>query len=211
MAATGVRLKVVDAAERFLDALAGVTDPETEAQDHRPGVHPGLRGAAAEVRREAAADGRHVEFLVQGTLYPDVVESAAAPAPPTSRPTTTSAACPTTSSSSWSSRCARCSRTRCARSARSWACRTEIVWRHPFPGPGLAIRIIGEVTAERLDILRAADAIAREELTAAGLDRDVWQFPVVLLADVRSRSACRATAAPTATRSCCARCPARTR
>ena len=61
-----------------------------------------------------------------------------------------------------------------------------IVWRQPFPGPGLGIRIIGEVTRERLDILRRADAIAREELTAAGLDRDIWQFPIVLLADVRS-------------------------
>ena len=62
----------------------------------------------------------------------------------------------------------------------------EIVWRHPFPGPGLAIRIIGEVTRERLEVLREADAIARAEVTAAGLDRDIWQFPVVLLADVRS-------------------------
>ena len=61
-----------------------------------------------------------------------------------------------------------------------------MVWRHPFPGPGLAIRIIGAVDRDRLDVLRAADLIAREELTAAGLDRDVWQFPVVLLADVRS-------------------------
>ena len=61
-----------------------------------------------------------------------------------------------------------------------------IVWRQPFPGPGLGIRIIGEVTAERLEVLRAADAIARAELTRAGLDREVWQCPVVLLADVRS-------------------------
>jgi GMP synthase (glutamine-hydrolysing) len=61
-----------------------------------------------------------------------------------------------------------------------------IVWRQPFPGPGLGIRIIGEVTQDRLDLLREADAIAREELTLAGLDRDVWQCPVVLLADVRS-------------------------
>ena len=60
------------------------------------------------------------------------------------------------------------------------------MWRHPFPGPGLGIRIIGEVTRERLDVLREADAIAREEITRAGLDRDIWQFPVVLLADVRS-------------------------
>jgi GMP synthase (glutamine-hydrolysing) len=62
----------------------------------------------------------------------------------------------------------------------------EIVWRQPFPGPGLGIRIVGEVTASRLDVLRRADAIARAELTAAGLDRDIWQCPVVLLADVRS-------------------------
>jgi GMP synthase (glutamine-hydrolysing) len=62
----------------------------------------------------------------------------------------------------------------------------DIVWRQPFPGPGLGIRIIGEVTAERLAILREADAIARAEMTAAGLDKSVWQCPVVLLADVRS-------------------------
>jgi GMP synthase (glutamine-hydrolysing) len=62
----------------------------------------------------------------------------------------------------------------------------EIVWRHPFPGPGLAIRIIGAVTRERLEILRRADLVAREELSRAGLDRDVWQFPVVLLAEIRS-------------------------
>lgn len=61
-----------------------------------------------------------------------------------------------------------------------------IVGRQPFPGPGLGIRIIGEVTRDRLETLRAADAIAREELTAAGLDREIWQCPVVLLADVRS-------------------------
>ena len=62
----------------------------------------------------------------------------------------------------------------------------EIVSRQPFPGPGLGIRIIGEVTEERLEILREADAIARQELTAAGLDEGIWQCPVVLLADVRS-------------------------
>ena len=62
----------------------------------------------------------------------------------------------------------------------------EIVWRQPFPGPGLGIRIIGEVTADRLAVLREADAIARAEMTAAGLDKSVWQCPVVLLADVRS-------------------------
>jgi GMP synthase (glutamine-hydrolysing) len=62
----------------------------------------------------------------------------------------------------------------------------EIVWRQPFPGPGLAIRIVGEVTKERLDLLRQADAIVREELKFAELDRAIWQCPVVLLAEVRS-------------------------
>jgi GMP synthase (glutamine-hydrolysing) len=62
----------------------------------------------------------------------------------------------------------------------------EIIWRQPFPGPGLAIRIVGEVTENRLRILRKADAVARNELRIANLDRIIWQCPVVLLADVRS-------------------------
>lgn len=62
----------------------------------------------------------------------------------------------------------------------------NLVWRQPFPGPGLGVRILGELTKENLAILRAADRIVREELTAAGLDRQIWQCPVVLLADVRS-------------------------
>jgi GMP synthase (glutamine-hydrolysing) len=62
----------------------------------------------------------------------------------------------------------------------------EIVQRHPFPGPGLGIRIVGEVTLERLELLRDADLIVREELTASGMDAEIWQAPVVLLADVRS-------------------------
>jgi GMP synthase (glutamine-hydrolysing) len=62
----------------------------------------------------------------------------------------------------------------------------EIVQRQPFPGPGLGIRIVGEITKDRLDLLRKADAIVRAELTAAGLDSQIWQCPVVLLADVRS-------------------------
>jgi GMP synthase (glutamine-hydrolysing) len=62
----------------------------------------------------------------------------------------------------------------------------EIVQRQPFPGPGLGIRIVGEITKDRLDLLRKADAIVRHELSAAGLDAQIWQCPVVLLADVRS-------------------------
>ncbi len=62
----------------------------------------------------------------------------------------------------------------------------EIVWRQPFPGPGLAVRIIGEITSERLALLREADAVVREEISRAGLDREIWQVFAVLLADVRS-------------------------
>src|SRR5690625_4300367 len=76
------------------------------------------------------------------------------------------------------------SRRRHTRWPRDWS--SDVCSSDLFPGPGLGIRIIGEITRERLDILRRADAIARAELTAAGLDRDIWQCPVVLLADVRS-------------------------
>jgi hypothetical protein len=79
--------------------------------------------------------------------------------------------CRRTSVSSWWSRCAACSRTRYARIGQELGLPPEIVWRQPFPGPGLGIRIIGEVTQERLQILREADAIVREELSRAGLDR----------------------------------------
>ena len=187
VAATGVRLKVADAAKRFLDALAGVTDPEEKRKAigrefirvfeearargrrggrraRRVGRLPGA-GHALPRRRRVRRRHRHREHQVA---------------------TTTWAGCRTTCSSRWSSRCARCSRTRYAGSGWSSGCREAIVWRQPFPGPGLGIRIIGEVTQDRLDVLREADAIAREELTAAGLDRDIWQCPVVLLADVRS-------------------------
>ena len=102
-----------------------------------------------------------------------------------SRRTTTSAGCPPTCASSSSSRCATCSRTRSAWSARSSGCPKSMVRRQPFPGPGLAIRIIGEVTAERLDTLREADWIVIDEIKAAGLYRQLWQS-FAILTPVRS-------------------------
>ncbi len=111
---------------------------------------------------------------------------AAAPAPPTSSRTTTSAACPTTSGSQLVEPLRTLFKDEVRAIGAALGLPDAIVWRHPFPGPGLSIRIIGAVDRDRLEILRAADLIAREELTHAGLDRSVWQFPVVLLADVRS-------------------------
>ena len=105
---------------------------------------------------------------------------------PTSRATTTWAGCPTTCSSALVEPLRTLFKDEVRAVGEQLGLPAAMVWRQPFPGPGLAIRIIGEVTGDRLAILREADAIARAELTAAGLDRDIWQFPVVLLADVRS-------------------------
>ena len=187
VAATGVDLHVVDAQKRFLDALAGVSDPEEKRKIIGREFIRVFEAAEADVLRKAAVEeGRRSRSWSRAPSTPTSSSPAGERAPPTSSPTTTSAACPTTSSSSWSSRCAPCSRTRSAWSASSSACPPRSSGGTRSPVPGLAIRIIGEVTRERLDILREADAIAREELTHAGLDRDIWQFPVVLLADVRS-------------------------
>ena len=182
VASTGVALKVVDAAEQFLGALAGVTDPETKrkiiGREFIRSFERAAREIVGRVRRRRLVWSRARSTRTWSS-------PAAARARPTSRATTTWAACPTTCSSGWSSPSGPCSRTRSAPSASSWDCRRDGV-APAVPGPGLAIRIIGEVTGDRLAILREADAIARAELTAAGLDRDIWQFPVVLLADVRS-------------------------
>ena len=181
VAATGVDLKVVDASAQFLSALSGVADPEEKRKIIGREFIRTFEVAAREVVGEAG----EVEFLVQARSIPTWWNPVAVRARPTSRVITMSAACHAICSSNWWSRCARCSRTRCGRWAYSSGCH-RIVWRHPFPGPGLAIRIIGAVTRERLAVLREADAIARAELTAVGLDRDIWQFPVILLADIRS-------------------------
>ena len=167
-----VPLVHVRAQERFVGKLAGVTEPEHEAQDHRRGVHPHVRGRVAQAGQGQVPGAGHHLPRRHRVGHQD--------RRPSSSRTTTWAACPTTSTSSWWSRCACCSRTRCGWWARSWACPRSMVWRQPFPGPGLAIRIIGEVTEERLDILREADAILLDEVKRAGLYREFWQSFAVL-------------------------------
>ena len=187
VAATGVSLQRRRCREAVPRRAGRGHRPRGEAQDHRPRVHPGLRGGRARDRRRAGDAGRAGRVPRPGHALPRRGRVRRRRRRRQHQvATTTSAACPRTSSSSSSSRCAPCSRTRSALVGEQLGLPAEIVWRQPFPGPGLGIRIIGEVTAERLEILREADAIAREELTTAGLDRDIWQFPVVLLADVRS-------------------------
>jgi GMP synthase (glutamine-hydrolysing) len=181
VAATGIKLKVVDAADRFLGALAGVTDPEQK----RKIVGREFIRVFEQAAREIAAE-HDVEFLVQGTLYPDVVESGGGTGTANIKSHHNVGGLP----EDLKFRLIEPLRTLFKDEVRAIGAALglpeEIVQRHPFPGPGLSIRIIGEVTRDRLDVLRAADKIAREELTAAGLDREIWQVPVVLLADVRS-------------------------
>ncbi len=186
VSATGVRLKVVDATRRFLDALIGVSDPEQKRKVIGREFIRVFEDAAAEVVAEAGARGGRVEFLVQGTLYPDVVESGGGSGTANIKSHHNVGGLPDDLKFSLVEPLRALFKDEVRAVGEKLGLPSEIVWRHPFPGPGLAIRIIGEVTRERLELLRKADAIAREELTLAGLDRDVWQFPVVLLAEVRS-------------------------
>jgi GMP synthase (glutamine-hydrolysing) len=181
VAATGIKLKVVDAQERFLGALAGVTDPEQKRKIIGREFIRVFEAAA----REVAASG-DVRFLVQGTLYPDVVESGGGTGTASIKSHHNVGGLPDDLKFDLVEPLRTLFKDEVRALGATLGLPEEMVWRHPFPGPGLAIRIIGAVDAERLAILRAADLIAREELTASGLDRQVWQFPVVLLADVRS-------------------------
>jgi len=185
VASTGVRLVVADERARFLDALAGVTDPETK----RKIIGREFIRAFEERARALVFDaglGSEVRFLVQGTLYPDVVESGGGEGAATIKSHHNVGGLPDDLKFDLVEPLRTLFKDEVRAVGLELGLPAEIVWRQPFPGPGLGIRIIGEVTQERIDILQQADAIARAELSAAGLDRDIWQCPVVLLADVRS-------------------------
>ncbi len=182
VATTGVALKVVDATEQFLGALAGVTDPETKRKIIGREFIRSFERAAREIVGESGA----VDWLVQGTLYPDVVESGGGEGAANIKSHHNVGGLPDDLQFGLVEPLRTLFKDEVRAVGEQLGLPAAMVWRQPFPGPGLAIRIIGEVTRDRLEILREADAIARAELTAAGLDRDIWQFPVVLLADVRS-------------------------
>ncbi len=186
VAATGIRLVTVDARQRFLDALAGVSDPETKRKIIGREFIRVFEAAERDLIAEAGSHGETIEFLVQGTLYPDVVESGGGSGTANIKSHHNVGGLPEDLHFTLVEPLRTLFKDEVRQVGLDLGLPPEIVWRHPFPGPGLAIRIIGAVDEERLAILREADAIAREELTAAGLNRDVWQFPVVLLADVRS-------------------------
>ncbi|MGH3882645.1 MAG: glutamine-hydrolyzing GMP synthase [Pseudonocardiaceae bacterium] len=186
VAATGVRLVTVDARERFLDALAGVVDPEQKRKIIGREFIRVFEAAARDIAAEAGQHGWEIRFLVQGTLYPDVVESGGGSGTANIKSHHNVGGLPEDLKFELVEPLRALFKDEVRRVGLELGLPETIVHRQPFPGPGLAIRIIGEVTADRLKTLRAADAIAREELTAAGMDRDIWQCPVVLLAQVRS-------------------------
>jgi GMP synthase (glutamine-hydrolysing) len=183
VAATGANLVTVDAEDRFLEALAAVTNPEGKRKIIGREFIRAFEGAVRDIVGDSGSD---VDFLVQGTLYPDVVESGGGSGTANIKSHHNVGGLPDDLKFKLVEPLRLLFKDEVRAVGRELGLPEEIVGRQPFPGPGLAIRIIGEVTAGRLETLRRADAIAREELTAAGLDNQIWQCPVVLLADIRS-------------------------
>jgi GMP synthase (glutamine-hydrolysing) len=142
--------------------------------------------AALDVVGNAKEHGGTVDFLVQGTLYPDVVESGGGSGTANIKSHHNVGGLPEDLQFTLVEPLRTLFKDEVREVGVQLGLPEAMVWRQPFPGPGLGIRIVGEVTQHRLDILRKADAIVRAELTAASLDREIWQCPVVLLADVRS-------------------------
>ena len=182
----GIRVITCDESERFLSALAGVTEPEAKRKIIGREFIRSFEAAQKQVIEEIGAAGGEVKFLVQGTLYPDVVESGGGEGAANIKSHHNVGGLPEDMTFELVEPLRTLFKDEVRAVGRELGLPDYLVNRQPFPGPGLGIRIIGEVTRERLDILRAADLIAREELTAAGLDQEIWQCPVVLLADVRS-------------------------
>ena len=186
VAATGVRLKVVSVADQFLSALDGVSDPEQKRKIIGREFIRTFERAALEIAADAQSHGESARFLVQGTLYPDVVESGGGTGAANIKSHHNVGGLPADLKFELVEPLRALFKDEVRQVGAELGLPHDMVWRQPFPGPGLAIRIIGEVTADRLSVLREADAIVREELSRAGLDRRIWQCPVVLLADVRS-------------------------
>jgi len=162
----GMDLVHVDAADRFLAALAGVTEPEEKRRI--------IGETFIRVFEEVAADHADARFLVQGTLYPDVIESGTRDAARIKSHHNVGGL-PADMRLELVEPLRDLFKDEVRAIGEELGLPEEMVWRQPFPGPGLAVRIIGEVTFERLEILRAADAVIVEEIRRAGLYRDIWQ------------------------------------
>jgi GMP synthase (glutamine-hydrolysing) len=172
----GIELIHVRAADRFFERLAGVVDPEEKRKT--------IGELFIRVFEDAAGGITDARFLVQGTLYPDVIESGT-PDAAKIKSHHNVGGLPDDMDFELVEPLRSLFKDEVRRVGEELGLPEEIVWRQPFPGPGLGVRIIGEVTPERVEILQHADAIVREEVKKAGLERDVWQAFAVL-PDIRS-------------------------
>ncbi len=172
----GIDLVHARAADRFFERLAGVTDPETKRKT--------IGELFIRVFEEARGGLTDAAFLVQGTLYPDVIESGTSTAAKIKSHHNVGGL-PDDLDFELVEPLRSLFKDEVRRIGSELGLPDEIVWRQPFPGPGLAVRIIGEVTPERVALLQRADAIVREEIHRAGLEREIWQAFAVL-ADIRS-------------------------
>ncbi|MGH9170271.1 MAG: glutamine-hydrolyzing GMP synthase [Acidimicrobiales bacterium] len=161
----------VKAEDRFFEALRGVTDPEAKRK--------AIGELFIRVFEEVAAERQDAKFLVQGTLYPDVIESGTSDAA-TIKSHHNVGGLPEDMELELVEPLRLLFKDEVRAIGEELGLPPEIVWRQPFPGPGLAVRVVGEVTRERVGILRQADEIVLEEIRAAGLDRDLWQYFAVL-------------------------------
>jgi len=169
-----INLDVVDAKERFLEKLTGVTDPEQKRKI--------IGNEFIAVFEEEARKIEGVEYLAQGTLYPDVIESVSFKGPSaTIKSHHNVGGLPDVMKLRLIEPLRELFKDEVRRVGEELGLPEEICWRQPFPGPGLAIRCLGEITARRLNILREADAIVLEEIKGAGLYRDIWQSFAVLI------------------------------
>lgn len=170
-----MNLVAVDASERFLGALAGVSEPEEKRKR--------IGETFIRVFEQEAAKLGQFDFLAQGTVYPDVIESASPERPSAARIKThhNVGGLPKDLRFKLVEPLRYLFKDEVRQVGLELGLPEEIVWRHPFPGPGLAVRVLGEITRERLETLRAADAILRAELRAADLMRETWQAFTVLL------------------------------
>ena len=169
-----INLVHVDASRRFLSALNDVTDPELKRKR--------IGAEFIAVFEEEARKLGHVPWLAQGTLYPDVIESVSAKGPSATIKTHHNVGgLPARMDFKLLEPLRELFKDEVRRVGELLGLPADIVWRQPFPGPGLAIRVLGEVTPERLDLLREADAIVQDEVRAAGLERELWQAFAVLL------------------------------
>jgi GMP synthase (glutamine-hydrolysing) len=169
-----INLDDVDATGRFLTALAGVSEPERKRKI--------IGKLFIEVFEEEAKKLGAVDFLAQGTLYPDVIESTSFRGPSVTIKTHHNVGgLPEKMNLKLIEPFRELFKDEVRAVGAELGLPEEMIWRHPFPGPGLAVRVLGDITRERLELLRAADAIFVEEVKSAGLYRDIWQGFVVIL------------------------------